>query len=205
MFSQKGEKCTEPTRFLIHKNIYKLTEKFLVNLAKQYNLGGQFEDNIQQGAQNNTAQFRKIMGFIERSDCNLLTGGKAASHINGGKGYFIEPTIYGDVDNSSEIAQKEIFGPVLSLTKFENENQAIEIANDSNYGLAAGFYTANSKRVHRVAEALEAGMIFANRYGMYALSSPFGGFKQSGWGKELGIHSIQTYTKTKSVWVYHGS
>jgi len=143
------------------------------------------------------------MGFIERADSKLLTGGNAAKGVNNGKGYFVEPTIYGEVDANAEIARKEIFGPVLSLSTFTTEEEAIRNANHSDYGLAAGLYTANTSRAHRVAEAIEAGMVFVNRYGMYALSSPFGGFKQSGWGKELGIHSIESYTKTKSIWVYH--
>ena len=174
-----------------------------MNLTKKYKLGTQFEDGVHQGSQNNKQQFEKIMGFIERADSKLLTGGNAAKGVNKGKGYFVEPTIYGEVDSNAEIARKEIFGPVLSLSTFSTEEEAIENANHSDYGLAAGLYTANTSRAHRVAEAIEAGMVFVNRYGMYALSSPFGGFKQSGWGKELGIHSIESYTKTKSIWVYH--
>ena len=201
MFSHKGEKCTEPTRFIIHKDIYKHSCEFLAKMAQEYKLGSQFEKSSQQGAQNNRTQFDKIMGFIERADANLIAGGKAAKYVNGGKGYFIEPTIYSDVDPKSELAQKEIFGPVLSIIPFNTESEAIEIANDSDFGLAAGFWTADSSRVHRVAAQIDAGMVFVNKYGMYSLGSPFGGFRQSGWGKEMAIHSLDTYSKTKSVWI----
>ncbi|MCH2548293.1 MAG: aldehyde dehydrogenase family protein, partial [Alphaproteobacteria bacterium] len=100
--------------------------------------------------------------------------------------------------------QEDIFGPVLSCFRFHTTAEAIQIANNSTYGLAAGLYTADVTRAHKVAEQLDAGMLFINRYGCYGLAAPFGGFKQSGWGKEMAIHSLASYTKTKAVWVYYG-
>jgi aldehyde dehydrogenase (NAD+) len=131
----------------------------------------------------------------------LLCGGKDAKDQNKGLGYFIQPTIFGDVKNHMSIARDEIFGPVLCLIKFETEEEAIAIANDSPYGLAAGIYTADAARCLRVSRRLDAGMVFVNHYGCYDFASPFGGFKQSGWGKEMAIHSLAAYTKTKSIWM----
>ena len=114
---------------------------------------------------------------------------------------FRSPTIFGDVKNNMRIAQEEIFGPVLCLIKFQTEEEAIAIANGTPYGLAAGVYSDDAKRAHRVATQLDAGMVFVNHYGCYDFASPFGGVKQSGWGKEMARHSLEEYTKLKSVWV----
>ena len=99
------------------------------------------------------------------------------------------------------IAQDEIFGPVLCVIKFKTEDEAVAIANDTTYGLAAGLYTADAARSQRVARKLDAGMVFVNHYGCYDFASPFGGTKQSGWGREMAIHSLSEYTKTKSIWM----
>ena len=99
------------------------------------------------------------------------------------------------------ISQEEIFGPVLSIQKFSDEESVIKMANNSLYGLAAGLWTKDVSRAHRVANSLDAGMVFINRYGCYDFSSPFGGFKQSGWGKDMAKHSLEEYTKTKSIWL----
>ena len=103
--------------------------------------------------------------------------------------------------NSMTIAQEEIFGPVLCLIKFDTEDEAVTIANDTTYGLAAGLYSSDASRCQRVARKLDAGMVFINHYGCYDFASPFGGFKQSGWGKEMAVHSLAAYTKTKSIWM----
>lgn len=204
MFCHKGEKCSEPTRFIVHSSIYDKFATKLVALAESFKVGDPFADDTQQGAQANRQHFEKILGYIEKGKkegAKLLAGGTRVGNINGGKGFFVRPTIFGDVKNSMTIAQEEIFGPVLCLIKFETEEEAIAIANDTQYGLAAGFYSADASRCQRVARQLDAGMIFINHYGCYDFASPFGGFKQSGWGKEMAIHSLSAYTKTKSVWM----
>jgi aldehyde dehydrogenase (NAD+) len=203
-FSHKGEKCTEPTRFLIQKSIYATVEKALVEKAGKVKCGDPFDPTTQQGPQCHQAHFDKILSYIEvgkQEGAKLLVGGERDSEKGNAKGLFVRPTIFSNVAPSMRIAREEIFGPVLVLIPFETEAEAIQIANDSPYGLAAGFYTADVSRAMRVSNALDVGMVFVNHYGCYDFASPFGGVKQSGWGKEMAIHSLDAYTKLKSVWI----
>ncbi|ETX09688.1 betaine-aldehyde dehydrogenase [Marinomonas ushuaiensis DSM 15871] len=206
MFSHKGEKCSEPTRFIIHSNIYDYVLDKLITKAEAIKCGNPLSADVDQGPQCNEVQFNKIMEYIKigKSEARLVTGGYADTEGENAKGYFIRPTIFADVAPDARIAQEEIFGPVLSCIRFDTTEEAISIANGTEYGLAAGLYTANVSRAHKVAEQLDSGMLFINRYGCYGLAAPFGGFKQSGWGKEMAIHSLSSYTKTKGVWVYYG-
>lgn len=206
MFSHKGEKCSEPTRFLIHDSIYDYVMEKLVAKAEAIKCGDPLAEGVDQGPQANEVQFNKIMEYIEigKSEATLVAGGYADTEGDNANGYFIRPTIFSEVSPTARIAQEEIFGPVLSCIRFHTDEEAINIANNTEYGLAAGLYTADVSRAHRVAEQLDAGMLFINRYGCYGLAAPFGGFKQSGWGKEMAIHSLSSYTKTKGVWLHYG-
>jgi len=206
MFSHKGEKCSEPTRFIIHDSIYDYVLDKLITKAEAIKCGNPLAADVDQGPQCNQVQFNKIMEYIEigKSEARLVAGGYADTEGENAKGYFIRPTIFADVAPDARIAQEEIFGPVLSCIRFDTTEEAVAIANSTEYGLAAGLYTADISRAHKVAEQLDAGMLFINRYGCYGLAAPFGGFKQSGWGKEMAIHSLSSYTKTKGVWVYYG-
>lgn len=176
----------------------------LAERAEAVTCGTCFSDTAYQGAQCNEAHFEKIKSFLEiaaTENVQTVAGGRVEDSEELAKGYFIRPTIYADVDQNSRLVQEEIFGPVLVVTRFKSDEEAVKLANDSQYGLAAGLWTANISRAHRIAAQLEAGMIFINRYGCYDFSSPFGGYKMSGWGKEMGKHSLEAYTKTKSIWV----
>ncbi|NBY21223.1 aldehyde dehydrogenase family protein [bacterium] len=204
MFSHKAEKCSEPTRFIIHEAIYDAFVAKIVPKAQAVLCGDPFSPETDQGAQAHEAHFNKILNYIElgkKEGATLLAGGKVDPIAEENGGFFIRPTIFGDVKNSMRIAQEEIFGPVLCLIKFKNEAEAVQIANDTHYGLAAGVYTDDAKRAHRVATQLDAGMVFVNHYGCYDFASPFGGVKQSGWGKEMARNSLEEYTKLKSIWV----
>lgn len=206
MFSHKGEKCSEPTRFLIQEAIYDQVVSKLIAKAEAVKCGDPFDPASQQGPQCNQVQFDKVMSYIEigKQEAELVAGGYRDVSGNNELGLYIRPTIFSRVSLEARIAKEEIFGPVLCCIAFDTEEEAITIANCTEYGLAAGVYTADVKRAQRMANQIDAGMLFINRYGCYSLSSPFGGFRQSGWGKEMAIHSLSAYTKKKSVWVYHG-
>jgi aldehyde dehydrogenase (NAD+) len=204
MFAQKGEKCSQPTRFLLQRGIYDRFVERLCERAARVVCGDPFDPGSDQGPQCNRLQLEKILHYIEMGKgegARLLVGGERDTSGGNAAGFFVRPTIFGDVDNRLRIAQDEIFGPVLILMPFADEDEALRLANDTPYGLAAGVWSADIGRAHRVAHGLDAGMVFINRYGCYDFASPFGGFKQSGWGKEMAADSLAAYTKVKSVWV----
>lgn len=204
MFSHKGEKCSEPTRFFIHKKHYNYFVDALVHKANQVRCGGQFDEASDQGAQCTEEQLNKILRYIhigKTEGAHLACGGERDVTGENKHGFFVRPTIFVNVNNQMKICQDEIFGPVLTVSPFEHDDEVIDMANDGIYGLAAGLFTKDITRAHKTAAHLQAGMVFINRYGCYDFSSPFGGYKQSGWGKDMAIHSLRSYTKTKSVWV----
>ncbi len=204
MFSHKGEKCSEPTRFYLEESIYDKVLQGLVSKANNIICGDPLSSQSDQGPQCHKLHFDKIIEYIDsgiKEGAKLECGGFFDDKANNGKGYYVRPTIFSNVNSSMRICQEEIFGPVLCISKFKTENEALALANNSMYGLAAGVWTSDISRAHRMAQEIDAGMVFINRYGCYDFSSPFGGFKESGWGKDMAIQSIDSYTKTKSVWI----
>ena len=204
MFYGKGEKCSEPTRLLVQRTVYDQVLEGLVKYAEEnWKVGDPFDPATTQGAQVNKAQFDRIMNYIEigKADgARLVLGGDRNVEGSNANGYFINPTIFADCTNDMRICQEEIFGPVLAVIPFDTEEEAVAIANDSEYGLAAGFWTGDVSRTQRVANQLQAGQVFINKYGCYEHTSPFGGYKVSGWGMECGNLSLDLYTKRKSIW-----
>jgi len=204
MFSHKGEKCSEPTRLIIHESIH---DQFMEKLAKKaaaIKCGDPFSADTNQGPQCFEDHMKKILSYIEigkKEGGRIVAGGTRDTSGTNSKGYFVRPTIITDVTSKMTIFQEEIFGPVLAVSKFKTEAEAVQLANDSKYGLAAGLYSKDIDRALRVAGQLDAGQVFINRYGCYDFAAPFGGFKESGWGKEMAIHSLDSYTRVKSVWV----
>ncbi|MCM3761443.1 aldehyde dehydrogenase family protein [Alkalihalobacillus oceani] len=203
LFTHKGEKCSAPTRLFAQRDIYDQVVEKLADYANDYKLGDPFDPSSDQGPQISKAHMESILAYIEsgkQQGARIVAGGERDLTGENAHGYFIRPTIFADVDNKMKIAQEEIFGPVLCVIPFETEEEVVKMANDTIYGLAAGLWTNDVSRANRVARKLEAGMVFVNKYGCYDFASPFGGWKQSGWGKEYAIHSLQSYTKTKAVW-----
>ena len=204
LFTHKGEKCSAPTRLFVHEKHYDKFVSRLGQMADAYVLGDPFDAKTHQGAQSSKAHMEKILRYIDyglADGARLVAGGYRDVNGSNANGYFVRPTIFADVDNKMRVAQDEIFGPVLPIIPFRDEDEVVAMANDTNYGLAAGLWTKDISRAHRMAARLDAGMVFINKYGCYDFAAPFGGFKQSGWGKEYAIHSLESYTKVKSIWV----
>ena len=167
-------------------------------------MGDPQDTATQVGPVTTTPQFKKILEYIdiaraEGADCRL--GGKAADRPECGSGQFVEPTIFAGVTNNMRIAQEEVFGPVLSCIRFKDEEEAIAIANDSLYGLAAGLWTADLRRAIEMPKRLKVGIVWVNMYRAVSYMSPFGGYKRSGVGRENGMDAIREYLQTKSVWI----
>jgi acyl-CoA reductase-like NAD-dependent aldehyde dehydrogenase len=203
LFTHKGEKCSAPTRLFAHVDVYNKVVEDIVKLANSYIVGDPFDPQSNQGAQVSEAHMERILSYIESGisqGARLVAGGERDMTGENANGFFIRPTIFAGVDNKMKIAQEEIFGPVLCIIPFETEEEVIAMANDTIYGLGAGLWTKDVSRANRVAKKLQAGMVFVNRYGCYDYASPFGGWKQSGWGKEYAVHSLQQYTKQKAIW-----
>lgn len=203
LFTHKAEKCSAPTRLIAHRDVYDRVVERLAELANSYRLGDPFDPEVHQGPQVSRKQMERILGYIEsgkEQGARLVAGGERDVAGENENGYYIRPTIFAEVDNQMKIAQEEIFGPVLCVIPFDTEEEAVAIANDSIYGLGAGLWSNDASRAHRVAFKLQAGMVFVNKYGCYDFASPFGGIKQSGWGKEYAVHSLASYTKIRAIW-----
>ncbi|MCR9487604.1 aldehyde dehydrogenase family protein [Vibrio alginolyticus] len=200
-FFNKGEFCMAGTRLLVQRSVYDEVLAELVEATKGLVIGDPldmattFGPQVDAAARDNCA---KYVDIALEEGARLVMGGKPMTVD--GKGYYFEPTILADVDNKSRVAQEEIFGPVLAVIPFDTEEEAIALANDSDYGLAAGVQTQNLGRAHRVANAMEAGMVWINTWGQFDSALPFGGYKASGIGREMGIEAMESYTQNKSIY-----
>ncbi|HEV3250400.1 MAG TPA: betaine-aldehyde dehydrogenase [Puia sp.] len=211
-FYTQGEICTNGTRVFVHRQIF---DSFLMKLkdrTEKIRLGDPADPDTQMGALISKAHMEKIIRFIDSgksSGAKLLTGGFRPEKDFKGRditsGNFLAPAIFTDCDDSMEICKKEIFGPVLSILRFDSEEEVIERANNTSYGLAAGVFTNDIKRGHRVIHQLQAGTCWINNYNITPIELPFGGYKQSGLGRENSLAAIQQYTQLKSVYVELGN
>jgi aldehyde dehydrogenase (NAD+) len=171
-------------------------------------MGNPLDAETQIGPVTTRPQYRKVLDYIDIAQsggATLVTGGKAASRPECGDGWFVEPTIFTNVTSDMRIAREEVFGPVLSILRFKDEEEAIEIANNTIYGLAAGIWTSDMGRAVRTARGIRAGTIWINTYRTLSYMSPFGGYKQSGIGRENGAEMIKEYLQVKSVWMNVGA
>ncbi|KAL3455840.1 aldehyde dehydrogenase [Aspergillus heterothallicus] len=198
IFFNHGQCCCAGSRILVQEGIYdKFVERFKERAAKN-KLGNPFEQDTFQGPQVSQLQFDRIMEYInhgKQSGATVAVGGDR----HGDEGYFIQPTVFTDVTSDMKIAQEEIFGPVVTVQKFKDEAEAIKIGNSTEYGLAAAVHTKNVNTAIRVSNALKAGTVWINNYNMISYQAPFGGFKQSGLGRELGSYALENYTQVKTV------
>jgi acyl-CoA reductase-like NAD-dependent aldehyde dehydrogenase len=207
IFAAAGQTCLAGSRALIHSSIYEPLAELLVKKAQSVVLGDPSDMATEMGPVACEKQFNKVMEYIaiaQAEGARLLTGGKKPAFA-GPDALFVEPTIFGDVKNDMRIAQEEVFGPVLCLIRYETEEEAIAIANDTRFGLAAGIWTRDIKRAHAVAKRLRSGTVWINTYRRTNYASPFGGYKESGIGRENGVDTMKEYTEVKSVWVNYGA
>jgi acyl-CoA reductase-like NAD-dependent aldehyde dehydrogenase len=203
IFYGKGEVCAAGSRLLVDRTI---KDEFLDKLAarvKKMVPGDPLDPKTRYGAISSRKQLDTVLRYIDAGKtegATLLTGGSRAD-IGTGKGYFVQPTVFTDVKPSMTISREEIFGPVLAAIDFADLDEAIATANDTPYGLAAGVWTRDIKKAHYVARRLQAGTVWVNTYNVYDTAAPFGGYKQSGFGREMSAHALEHYTQVKSVWV----
>lgn len=198
LFLNQGQCCCAGSRLFVEKSVHKEFVQELANRAKQRKLGNPFDLATTQGPQIDSDQFNKIMDYIDRgkkqgADC--VTGGQR----HGEKGFFIQPTVFDNVSDDMDIATDEIFGPVISVLPFKDVDEVIERGNKTLYGLAAAVWTKDITKAHRVANALRAGTVWVNCYDVFDVAAPFGGFKHSGMGRELGEAALANYTEHKTV------
>jgi acyl-CoA reductase-like NAD-dependent aldehyde dehydrogenase len=194
--------CAAGSRLLVDRKVKDQVVEQLAARCKKLVPGDPFDKATRLGAIVSKQQQESVLKYIDIGQSEggtIVAGGKAAT-VNG-KGYFVEATIFDGVTPEMTIAREEIFGPVLAVLGFDDEEEAIALANQSMYGLAAGVWSRDIGRAHRVAHAIRAGTVWVNTYNMYDPAAPFGGFKQSGFGRDLGRTALEGYTETKSVWV----
>ena len=208
IFAATGQTCIAGSRLLVQDSIYDELVQKLVTLSKTAKMGDPMSSDTQIGPVTTRPQYEKILSYIDiakNEGAKLLMGGEVATRPECGNGWFIEPTIFGDVNNKMRIAQEEVFGPVLSIIRFKDEAEAIQIANDSRFGLGAGVWTSDIGRAFRMSEKIKSGTVWVNTYRAVSFMAPFGGFKESGLGRENGIEAIQSYLETKCVWINTGA
>jgi acyl-CoA reductase-like NAD-dependent aldehyde dehydrogenase len=203
IFYGKGEVCNAGSRLFIESKVQDEFLEKLVARANRMQPADPLDPKTRMGAIVSREQMQNVLGYIEagkKEGAKLIAGGNRVS-VNGGKGFFVEPTIFSGVTNDMKIAREEIFGPVLATLSFDDLDQVIAQANHNAYGLAAAVWTRDVKKAHTVSRQLKAGTVWINTYGLMDAAMGFGGYKQSGFGRELGMHAIEHYTEMKSVWL----
>jgi acyl-CoA reductase-like NAD-dependent aldehyde dehydrogenase len=204
IFANKGEVCSASSRVIAHRKVKDELVGKLVDRAKKMRVGDPLDKTTQMGAQVSARQLETILRYIENGKnegAKLVAGGQRDTEGAKGKGYFVKPTVFDEVAPTMTIAREEIFGPVLSVLTAESDEEAVALANGTTYGLVGAVFTKDVARAHRMARALSAGTVWINLWNGFDSAAPFGGMKQSGWGREMGQHALELYTQTKAVWV----
>jgi len=202
IFYGKGEVCAAGSRLFVERRIHDDFMQKLVDRARKLQPGDPLDPKTRFGAIVSERQMETVLGYIEKGKAEgaqLVAGGERAQ-VNG-RGFYVQPTVFDGVRNDMTIAREEIFGPVLATITFDDIEEAVREANNTPYGLAAAVWTHDVAKAHRVARRLKAGTVWINTYNNYDPAAPFGGYKMSGYGRELGVHALEHYTQVKSVWV----
>ncbi len=203
IFFNQGQVCTAGSRLFVHKSVYDQVVNGLTDTAAKMKLGAGIDPATELGPLVSQEQLERVTGYIEtgkREGATPTTGGQRPNSPEL-TGYFVQPTVFDNVQDDMTIAREEIFGPVVVALPFEDIEEVAARANKSIYGLAAGVWTSDVKKVHKMAAALKAGVVWVNTYNMFDAAAPFGGYKQSGYGREMGHAVLDAYTQTKTVWV----
>ncbi len=204
IFYNMGQDCTAGSRVFVERRVYDEVVQYIVDNSKGRTIGNGMDESTEIGPLVSQEQLDRVTGYMrigEQEGARVLSGGARATEGDLAKGYFVQPTVLADARNDMRIAQEEIFGPVVSVIPFTDVEDVIEQGNRINYGLGAGIWTNNLQKAHKVAAALKAGTVWVNTYNLIDPAMPFGGFKQSGIGREMGFAGIELYTEIKSVWV----
>lgn len=203
IFFNKGEVCCAGSRLLVEESVHDELLDKIVERAARLQPGDPLSPKTRLGPLVSEMQMNKVLRYVEegkKEGATLRTGG-ARAEVSNNNGFFVQPTVFDDVDNTMKIAQEEIFGPVLAAIRFRDFNDVVGKSNASFYGLAAAVWTRDVKKAHQAARALRAGTVWVNTYNVLDSASPFGGYKMSGFGRDLGVHALEQYTNIKSVWV----
>jgi phenylacetaldehyde dehydrogenase len=198
IFFNHGQCCCAGSRLYVQKAIYDEVVEGVAHHARQIRLGSGFDAATQMGPLVSQEQLERVCGYIDagiRDGAQLVTGGKR----KGERGYFVEPTVFADTRQSMKIVQEEIFGPVVAAMPFDDPEEVLSLANDSTYGLAAAVWTRDVTKAHRLARRLKAGTVWINCFNIFDAALPFGGYKESGWGREMGLAAVELYTEIKAV------
>ena len=202
-YGNQGEICFAGSRLLVERPVYDEVLARLAERLKRVKIGDPLDPATEMGPLATKADYEHALKYVGvgKSDGARLVAGGGRHDIGTGKGYFMQPTLYADVTPKMKLAQEEVFGPLLAVMPFDGEDEAVGIANSTPFGLASGVQTRDFGKAIRVAKAIQAGLVWVNTYGTFDPAAPFGGYKMSGYGRELGAEALEAYTQTKTVWM----